>query len=218
MFEQFDVLYRGLILGLMIAAPVGPVGLLCMRRSLQHGPMMGFCTGFGAAFADAFFAALAAFGVAQITEWIRTYNHGLHIIGGFFLFAVAVHTWFDKARPLKATEDTGVGGVLKALGSGFILTVTNPMTLFGTLALVAAFGALESKWEASTLVGGIFLGSTSWWFLLSGGVALIRHHFTERTVHWVNRVTAICLCVLACWALSAGLVDGLSFMALAQSL
>lgn len=212
MFEQLGVLYRGLILGLMIAAPVGPIGLLCMRRTIQRGLVVGFSTGFGAAFADAFFSTIAALGIAQITEWIKNYNHSIHIIGGIFLFAVAVHSWFDKPHPLKKGMEVKVGNTIKAFVSGFVITLTNPATLFGTLAVVAAFGELQDHWDAATLVLGIFLGSTAWWMLLSGGVSLVRHHFTENTVRWVNRITAIGLSGIAAWALYAGITGNLDFV------
>ncbi|MDD3287641.1 MAG: LysE family transporter [Alphaproteobacteria bacterium] len=208
MFEHLGVLYRGLILGLMIAAPVGPIGLLCMRRTIQRGPLLGLATGFGSAFTDAFFASIAALGISQITEWITKYNHSIHIIGGVFLFAVAIHSWFDRPHPLqeRADMEVGVGSALKAFISGIVITMTNPVTLFGTLAVVAAFGELRSHLDALTLVAGIFLGATGWWVLLNGGISLIRHHFTENTVLWVNRITAIGLIGIAGWALSAGVL------------
>lgn len=211
MFDHLGVLYRGLILGLMIAAPVGPIGLLCMRRTIQRGLILGFSTGFGAAFADAFFSGIAALGISQITEWIHTYNHSIHVIGGIFLFAVAAHSWFDKPHPLKPSMEVGVGSTIKAFVSGFVITATNPATIFGTLAVVAAFGELQSHFDSFTLVAGIFLGSTAWWMVLSGGVSLVRHHFTEGTVTWVNRVTAVGLSFIAIWALYAGITGNLEF-------
>ena len=220
MFEELGVIYRGLIIGIMIAAPVGPIGLLCMRRTIRQGPVVGFSTGLGAAFADAFFAALAAFGIAQVTDWVHNYNSAIHLVGGGFLFAVALHTWFDPPHPLKKAVTIGVGSTLKALASGFIITITNPVTIFGTLAVVATFGSLRNKWEALTLVGSIFIGSNAWWLTLSGIVALFRHHFSEKTVLWINRITAIGLAAIAFWAvwagamafLTPGSVDNTSFL------
>jgi threonine/homoserine/homoserine lactone efflux protein len=209
--EQFGVFYRGVILGIMIAAPVGPIGLLCMRRTIQRGLVVGFSTGFGAAFADAFFAAIAAFGVAQITEWMQEYNHQIHIIGGVFILIAALHSWFDKPRPLGPKIEIKVGSAIRALISGFGITLTNPLTLFGTLAVVAAFGESHDHWEALTLVSGVFLGSTAWWITLSGGISLIRHHFTENTIMLVNRITALFLAAIAVWAVYAGISGKLAF-------
>lgn len=218
MFEQFGVLYRGLLLGLMVAAPVGPVGLLCIRRTLGRGLTIGFATGFGAAFADAFFGALAAFGVTAITDLIRQHNNSLRVLGGVVLLVMAWHAWYDKPRPPRkelaengddGAADTGLWrarllAALRALISGFVITVTNPVTLLGTLAVVATFGGLESRLDATTMVLGMFCGSALWWAMLSGGVSLLRRHFNEERVILMNRVTAVALAVLALGAIGTG--------------
>jgi threonine/homoserine/homoserine lactone efflux protein len=201
-FEEIGVLYRGLMLGLMIAAPVGPIGLLCIRRTVRKGFPIGFTTGLGAACADTVFGAIAAFGVSVILDFMHHYDLFIRILGGAFLLVVAWHTWHDQPR--KPKQDAGVSGVLKAVISGFAITVTNPATLVGTLAVVATFGALQGRADAATLVGGIFLGSTLWWLILAGGVALVREHFTETRVIWINRITGVVLAVLAFWAVVSG--------------
>ena len=99
MFEEIGVLYRGLVLGLMISAPVGPIGLLCIRRTIQKGLMVGFATGFGAAFADTIFGAVAALGVAAILDFMRHYDIFIRMLGGALLLFGAYHTWRDKPKP-----------------------------------------------------------------------------------------------------------------------
>ena len=213
MFEELGVLYRGMLFGLMVAAPVGPVGLLCIRRTIQKGMAIGFATGFGAAFADAFFSAIAAFGVAAIMDLIQSHTQPIYIAGGTFLLFVAWHSWHDKPRQPdpedaeeKRLEKLGLHlrGMVKALVSSFLITITNPATLFGVLAIVATFGGLQGRREAAIIVLGIFLGSSLWWLILSGGTALVRHHFTEKSVIWINRFTAVALTPLALWALATG--------------
>lgn len=208
MFEDIGVFYRGLVLGLMVAAPVGPVGLLCIRRTVHKGLTTGFATGFGAAFADAMFSAIAAFGVAAILDMIRDYRALIHVFGGIFLMFVAWHTWHDAPRqPDPEAEDVkrqGIGSLAKALISGFVITLTNPATMFGVLALVATFGELHDHHEASVIVAGVFSGSAAWWLLLSGGVMLVRNRFTENRVTWINRITAVILAVIAVWAVASG--------------
>lgn len=211
LLDELGVLYRGVLLGLMLAAPVGPVGLLCMRRTLQKGLLVGFATGFGAAFADALFSAVAAFGVAAILDLIKTYSHSIHIVGGVFMLVVAWHTWHDVPKPPQPDAPEVPNGppwgrVIKAVISSFVITATNPVTILGTFALIATFGALRSDAEAVTLVGGIFAGSSLWWLLLSGGIALVRHHFNEGRVLVINRVTAVALAGLALWALGTGVM------------
>lgn len=204
LFEEMGIFYRGVILGIMLAAPVGPIGLLCIRRTIQKGLLIGFATGFGAACADTLFGAVAAFGVAAILKFIQHYNVYIRCLGGAFLFFIAWHTWHDK--PKQPQQDPRVTGVLKALMSGFVITMTNPITIFAILAVVATFGNFQKHNDAVTIVGGIFSGSIMWWLLLSGGITLVRGHFTENRVIYINRITAIALALLAAAALATGIV------------
>jgi threonine/homoserine/homoserine lactone efflux protein len=214
LLEEFDVLYRGLVLGVVIAAPVGPVGLLCIRRTLQKGVIVGLATGWGAACADALFGAIAVLGVSAVLGFIHQYEYSIRLLGGCIVLAAAWHTWFDHPRPPHEThfvtrvidlakENTLMGTVRAAL-SGLIITLTNPLTIFGTLAVVATFGAVTRKLDADVLIGGIFAGSALWWLVLSGGVGLLRRHFTESRIITVNRVTALGLAALAVWAFFSG--------------
>jgi threonine/homoserine/homoserine lactone efflux protein len=216
-FEEIGVFYRGLVLGLMIAAPVGPICILCIRRTVQKGIAIGFATGFGAAIIDGLFAALAALGVAAIIDFMHHYDFIIRVTGGFVLLGVAWHTWHDQPRQPKAAvhipgrsievpkpADAGLLSAFRALLSGLLITVTNPLTMFGTFAVVATFGHIQNGLDASSLVIGIFAGSTLWWVLLSGGIALLRGHFTEGGVVIMNRIIAVVLAVVAIWAVSSG--------------
>ncbi len=214
MLGDIDVFLRGLGLGVMVAAPVGPVGLLCIRRTIQKGLLVGFASGFGAAFADAFFSALAAFGVTAITDILQTYNDPIHVMGGAFLVFVAWHTWHDKPRAADTKEvekkylkraHLKLGGALKAMATSFIITLTNPATVFGVMAVVATLGGLQHRPEAGVMIAGIFAGSSLWWLMLSGGVALFRKRFTEKGIMTLNHATAMVLGVIALWALGTGL-------------
>lgn len=203
LFEEIGVFYRGLVLGLMIAAPVGPIGLLCIRRSIQKGLMIGFATGLGAACADTLFGAIAALGVSVILEFIQHYNAVIRCFGGTFLLFVAWNTWHDQ--PKQPKQEVSVSGVVKAIISGFVITMTNPVTIFAILAVVATFGNLQKDHDAVTIVSGIFAGSALWWLLLSGGITLVRGHFTENRVIYINRITAVALALLAAAALGTGI-------------
>lgn len=209
MFDQLGVLYRGLLLGIMIAAPVGPIGLLCTRRTLHKGLLIGFTTGLGAAFADAIFGALAGFSVAAILEFIRHYGLTIRILGGAFLLYIAWHAWHDPPRQPK--QSISATGLLTAIVSGFVITMTNPVTLFATLAVVAAFGGLHNNRDALILVAGIFAGSVLWWIMLNSGVSLLRAHFTENRILLINRITAVVLAIFALWAVASGMAGYLGF-------
>lgn len=227
MLDEIGVLYRGLVLGLVIAAPVGPVGLLCIRRTLQKGMVIGLATGLGAACADVIYGAIAVLGISAILGFIHHYQATIQIIGGIIVLATARHTWSDHPKPpercepdlptlpelefvnkvLEKRQDNLVMKFIRSMLSGFIITVTNPLTLFGTLAVVATFGAVTDTQDRDVLIAGIFAGSCLWWFLLSSGVGfLLRKHFTESRIITVNRITAIALATLAAWAIFNGLL------------
>ena len=215
MLEELSVLYRGVVLGLVIAAPVGPVGLLCIRRTLQKGMVIGLATGIGAAIGDAIFGAVAVLGVNAILDFIHHYEATIRVLGGAVVILSAWHTWHDHPRPpeptelvtkvLSLTQERTLMGTVRATLSGAIITLTNPLTLFGTLAVVATFGGIAAGLESDMLVAGIFSGSALWWCILSGGIALLRRHFTESRIMTVNRVTAVALGGLGLWALISGL-------------
>jgi threonine/homoserine/homoserine lactone efflux protein len=200
LFDEIGVFYRGLVLGLMIAAPVGPIGLLCIRRTIHKGFLIGFTTGLGAAGADTIFGAVASFSVAAILEFLRHYDHPIRMLGGAFLLLVAYHTWHDPPRQ-PPQHKGGATGILTAIISGFVITMTNPVTMFAILAVVATFGGLHGDRDAAIIVSGIFAGSTLWWLLLSGGVSTVRAHFTESRVMLINRSTAVVLALLAIWVI-----------------
>jgi threonine/homoserine/homoserine lactone efflux protein len=215
-FEEIGVFYRGLILGLMIAAPVGPIGLLCIRRTLQRGFVIGFATGLGAACADTLFGAVAALGVATILDFMRHYDATIRMVGGLALLFGAWHAWHD--RPVPAPEPADLVGkvipiqkdyvvlnALKGLVSGFAITVTNPVMLFAVLAVVASFSHVESRLDAISVITGIALGSTLWWLALSASVTVIRGLFSDRRIVIVNRVTAVALASIAVWAFGSGI-------------
>jgi len=203
LFEVFGFFYRGLILGFMISAPVGPIGLLCIRRTAQRGLLVGIATGMGAAAADAVFGALATFGVSAILGVVAGFQTEIRLIGGVILAFMAGNAWGKKPQ-LANTGDVSVGNILRAFISGLALTFTNPVTILATLAVIATLGGQVNSYQASVMTGGIFAGAAAWWILLSGGVALFRRHFTEKTILFINRSTAILLLIIAVYALITG--------------
>jgi len=215
LLEEISVFYRGVVLGLVIAAPVGPVGLLCIRRSLQKGMFIGLATGLGAACADGIFGAIAVWGVSAVLAFIHHYESPIRLLGGAIVLFSAWHTWHDRPVPphpgviiakfLNLTREKILMETVSAAASGLIITVTNPLTLFGTLAVVATFGGITEGLEADVIVAGIFTGSALWWVLLSGGVSLLRSQCTEKRIMTINHMTAIVLAALAIWAILSGI-------------
>ena len=189
-----DMLARGWLIGIGIAAPVGPIGLLCIQRTLAAGRLIGLATGLGAATADALYGVVAAFGLAAISGRLVAWQDGLALSGGIFLCYLGVRTFLTP--PVTGEDgapDTDIGLVAAYLTT-FLLTLTNPVTILSFVAIFAGLGlasAAGSYGSALLLVLGVFAGSASWWLLLSGGVSLFRHRLSARILGWINRAAGL---------------------------
>lgn len=169
---MFLLIAKGFVIGFAVAAPVGPVGLLCIRRSIVDGRFVGFVTGLGAAVADAFMAVIAAFGVTTIIDFLEGHKSAFQLLGGLILLVMGIGAM--RAKPPTKTSPTGApvhaASVPKAFFSTIALTLANPLTIASLLAIFAAFGVslhTEGLLEPSWLVAGVFLGSSCWWLILS---------------------------------------------------
>ena len=180
---------RGIVIGFSIAAPVGPIGVLCIRRTLADGSTTGLLTGFGAA-TDAVYGAIAAIGLTALTGALVGGQMWIRLIGGAFLLYLGLRTLLAKPAA-RAAETPGRAGLLGAFASTFLLTLTNPMTILSFVAVFAALGLGTTHPEplsAAGLVIGVFAGSALWWLTLSAAVAMFRSRFDARGLRWVNRV------------------------------
>lgn len=204
---MFDSLFfKGLVLGFSIAAPVGPIGLLCIRRSLAYGRGHGLATGLGAATADAFYGAVAAFGLTAISDLLVSYQTYLQIFGGIFLAWLGVSIIRSKVEENVAkAEDASLWG---SYLSCVVLTVSNPATILSFVAMFAAFNLGASNNDisaAGTIVGGVFIGSAAWWLILSSVAARFRHAITPKFRRGINYFSGAILIAFAAWAvLQAG--------------
>ena len=200
MTSQF--FFKGLILGFAIAAPVGPIGILCIRRSLADGQAAGLATGLGAATADALYGCVAAFGLTAISDYLVKQRFWLGLVGGLFLCYLGLRTFFTRTSETPtAANRKGLAG---AYLSTFLLTVTNPMTILSFVAVFAGLGLATSSnyLTAVLLVSGVFLGSALWWLLLSGGTALFRSRVGPSLMLWVNRGSGVIIFALGVYALT----------------
>ncbi len=185
---SFRFLWSGMILGFSIAAPVGPIGILCIRKTLQFGRLSGFCSGLGAAVADMFYGAIAAFGLTMIAHLFLAGQFWLHLIGGIFLIYLGAKTFLSK--PAKNAVMMHRANLLKDFVSTFFLTMTNPMTIISYLAIFAGWGITNTKGNylnATWLVMGVFVGSGLWWLILSEIVTLFRKKVSRIAMIWINR-------------------------------
>jgi len=188
-FARMSFLLKGLAIGFCIAAPVGPIGVLCIRRSLAEGMLIGFATGLGAATADAAYGAVAGFGLTAISDFLVGQRFWLGFLGGIFLCYLGVRTFFSK--PAEQAANAQGRGLAGAYVSTLFLALTNPMTILSFVAVFAAFGlgAATNYTNASVLVLGVFLGSAAWWLILSGGVGLLRSRINAVWMQAVNRLS-----------------------------
>jgi threonine/homoserine/homoserine lactone efflux protein len=198
----FDFMLKGMVLGFSIAAPVGPIGVLCIRRSLAEGRQIGFATGLGAATADAAYGSIAGFGLTAVSSFLASQRFWLGLAGGLFLCYLGVRTFITRP-PEQAGEARGTGR-FAAYFSTLLLTLTNPATILSFAAVFARFGLLSSPdyLAASALVTGVFIGSALWWLLLSNGVALLRPQSGSIWIQRVNRLSGGVIFAFGLYALA----------------
>ena len=195
-------LAKGLAIGFCIAAPVGPIGVLCIRRSLAEGMAMGLATGLGAATGDAAYGVVAAFGLTAISDFLVGQKFWLSLVGGIFLCYLGARTFLS--RPAEQAAKMEGSGLASAYVSTLFLTLTNPMTILSFVAVFAGigFGTGKSYANASILVTGVFLGSAAWWLILSSAVGLLRSRMNVSWMRAVNRLSGAIICAFGIYALA----------------
>lgn len=190
-----SIYVKGLLIGFSIAAPVGPIGVLCIRQTLISGRIAGFITGLGAATADSLYGCIAGFGLTIVSGFFINQRHWLQLAGGFFLVYLGVKTFFarPKAISLYNASPDNARGFLGDYVITFFLTLTNPLTILSFIAIFAGLGlgttSSTDYMSAIILVAGVFSGSTAWWFLLSFFVGLFKTKFDHNLLVWLNRVS-----------------------------
>ena len=187
-----DFFITGAIISFSIAAPIGHIGIICMKRTLNFGKLSGFISGLGAATAHVIFASILLSGLTLISDCLLKARFWLSLIAGTFLIYLGIKTFFAKlaTMPKKVTKKT----LLKDYASILILTLTNPMTIIPYLAAFTSFGLedLEKCYINSILIVlGIFTGATTWWFLLSEITAKFKKKINDRFMLWVNRIAGL---------------------------
>jgi threonine/homoserine/homoserine lactone efflux protein len=189
-----DYLIRGFIIGFSIAAPVGPIGVLTIKRTLTEGRISGFVTGMGAALADSAYGAVAGFGLMAISSFLISQELIIKLVGGLFLCYLGIKSFLSKPATKEATVVSK--GLLNNFISTFFLTLTNPSTILSFIAIFAGLGLASTTadyFSSMAIVFGVFMGSAVWWFLLSSIVSLYRHKITSDRLVWVNRLSGLIL-------------------------
>ncbi len=182
------VLFKGAIIGFSLAAPIGPVGMMCIRRTLAHGHLRGFVSGLGAATADSVYAIVAAFGITLISNFIVQHEYSIRLIGGILLLILGLRTLL--VHPVETAPKNGLNGHASAFVTMFLLTFTNPMTLFAFAVVFAGIGAgsvVTDTLTAGFLVAGVFLGSALWFLFITTTV----HFYKDKFKIWGLKVVNI---------------------------
>lgn len=199
---MYDVVYifRGIIIGLMVSVPLGPMGVLIIQKTLQKGAFAGFVAGMGAAFADLFYATVAAFGLGVVLNVIQSHELLLQIIGGIFLVIVGATIYFgNPLKQIRMKKRVSKKGLLGDFLTLFFLTVSNPVAIVVFMAVFAGasvFGDTPSLRVEMFVLMGILLGGGLWWYTLSTLVDLFRKKFRLRVLIGINRVSGIVITLI----------------------
>ncbi|HZK89576.1 MAG TPA: LysE family transporter [Stellaceae bacterium] len=180
---------KGMLVGIVIAVPVGPVGILCIRRTILDGRLAGLFSGLGAATADSLFGIVAGFGLTVVSDWLFNYQDFLRIGAAFFLLYVGV-TSLMADPTARRRSDSDPEGLFGDFASTFVLTVTNPVTILSFLAIFGAIGFTGEQatlTHAGILVAGVWCGSFLWWIGLIGATGVLRMTFQRQHLVWINR-------------------------------
>jgi threonine/homoserine/homoserine lactone efflux protein len=187
---EVSLFLKGFVIGLMIAVPVGPIGLLCVNRTLSKGTSYGLASGLGVATADAISAGIVALGLTLVSTFFLSHQIWLRLIGGIFLCCIGVKIF--ATQPAEPSAWDKEQNLLHAYASTFFLTFTNPLTLLSFVAIYAGWGMedLTGHYLASAiLTAGVFCGSASWWMVLSSSMPALRMMFSHSGLRWVHRIS-----------------------------
>lgn len=181
---------QGMLIGLVVAVPVGPLGLLCIHRALAMGAICGLFSGLGVASADALAASFAALGVSFLSDLLSEYQLGFRLAGGIFLCYLG---WrIHSTQPQEQPFPMNVNGLMSAYATTFFLTISNPVTVLSFVAIYAGWHvpSLQGRYLATALLAlGVFMGSALWWVSLFAGMNLFRGKFSLRTLGWIYRIS-----------------------------
>jgi len=189
---QLGLFLKGLLIGFVVAVPVGPMGVLCVSRALSGGAAYGLFSGMGVATADAVGAGVAALGLTMISGFFMTQQIWPRLGGGIFLCYLGIKTFLTK--PGIQPASVAVTGLAGAYGSTFFLTLSNPVTILSFVAIYAGWGVESLSghyFSAGVLTAGVFAGSASWWIFLSGSLLAFRKNLACSGLQWVEKISGV---------------------------
>jgi threonine/homoserine/homoserine lactone efflux protein len=202
---DLEIFLKGFTIGLAIAAPVGPIGLLTIRRTLAHGRAAGILTGLGAASADAIFGSIAAFGITTISNIMIGAKFWLGIIGGLFLIYLGWQTFVSQ--PAQNPAETQASSLHSMYLSTFALVLTNPISILYFVGIIASVGAASNVASATWMVAGVFTGSALWWLTLASIANSLRNKINPRALKMVNQVSGAVIAAFGIFAVGSQILE-----------
>ena len=194
---ELSFFLKGIIIGAAVSAPVGPIGLLCINRSLTEGRLRGFVSGLGAATADMVFCIIAGFGFTFVSRFLEERALWISLVGACGLVFLGLKVFFSK--PVEKSSAVTGGDLVHIYVSTFVLTLINPVTILFFVALFTSLGVTLTHMNypsLALLITGVLVGAVLWWFLLTGCVSLLHRKLTQKTIRWVNRISGTIVMVL----------------------
>ena len=196
-FGEKMILIKGILLGLAVVAPVGPIGLLCMNRTLRYGKKVGFISGLGAATADLIYGCIAGLGLVTVMHVLMNYSTWINKAGALFLIYIGIQTLNKKQE--NTAERTSYS-LRSAYATTLMLTITNPMTIVFFLGIFAGMHIETNGLQSLIFVMGVFLGSALWWLTLSSMTSLLRKRM-YRYLSWINVISGIIIIIFGVYGL-----------------
>lgn len=190
---------RGIVIGLMASIPLGPIGVLCIQRTLSKNHRSGFVSGLGAAFADIIYASLAFFSLSVVTAFIESHMLLIKVIGGLAIMMVGARILFSNPVVQIRRNRAGKTSLVQDFVSVFLITLANPVYILIFIAFFAMFGmssATLGAFDGAFVLAGVLSGASLWWFTLTFGVSLLRKRFRPRHMLWINRIAGTLIVVL----------------------
>lgn len=205
----------GMIVGFSASVPLGPIGVLCIQRTLQKGRLSGYISGLGAAFSDTIYAVIAGFSLSFIVAFIEEQFFWLQIFGAAILILLGLHIFRSNPAVQLRKQRNRKSSLLQDFISTFLLTISNPLAVFLFIAFFASLRVVDRAQGLSgqlMLIGGVFAGASLWWFILTSVVALFRSKVNLRRLFWINKIagTAIIvfvMVVLLVWVIRTYILD-----------
>lgn len=205
---QPSLLVQGWIIGFSVAAPVGVVGLLCINRTLRQGSLIGFVSGLGAATAHSMYGSIAGFGLTFISNFLTNGQFYIRLVGGIFMYYLGIKTLIRKPKSEKPSVNSSA--FINSYLSSLFVAITNPLTILSFAALFAGLGLADNDTNtdsAISLILGVFVGSASWWLILSSSIGLLRKNLNTYTLRLLNRVSGVMILFFGFTVLYQLLID-----------